>query len=122
MRRRTIQALILTLLGALLVVALPARAALLAANDPNTYAPEALSWGAGPGTSTGGMFTAAYIIGNYEVGAFFEPGNSLCAGCLTFVFYFTNGPGDLGQDSITRATIGDFTGFQTNVGYDSPPA
>ena len=46
-----------------------------------------------------------------------DPSNVYCAGCLDFIFQVENAPGS--ATNITRISIGGFTGFQTDAGYDA---
>ena len=44
----------------------------------------------------------------------FRPNNTFCAGCLDFVYQFTNN----GPDVLERFTMYNFAGFQVDAGYD----
>lgn len=62
------------------------------------------------GTITTGTFSAAYATG-----VFTDTNNVYCAGCLDFIYQFTNN----GPDTLERATMTNFDSFLTNVGYNA---
>jgi PEP-CTERM motif-containing protein len=62
-------------------------------------------------------YTTATYSGTYESSVFSDPLNPVCAGCLDFVYMFTNNANS--ADSIHRATVALFSTFTTDVGYDN---
>ena len=88
-----------------------------------TAAPDALTPGTGTylAQSTGTLTATNPNSGNtqytvsYDVGVYKDNSNVLCSGCLDFFYKFTNnGPG-----VNERFSAFDFSGFTTDVGYDT---
>src|SRR5262249_33153827 len=55
--------------------------------------------------------------GFYESRVFADAANPVCAGCLDFVYMFSSDETSI--DPIHRATVGNFSTFTTDVGFDS---
>ncbi len=120
LRKTTNTFLMIALVGVLLGIASPALATILLPNDPNTYPPDVFAMPGGVMVADTGSqsYAGATFRGRYREQVWSDPLNPFCAGCLTFIFQFSNdGPGTLGQESITRSTTADFTGWQTDAGY-----
>jgi hypothetical protein len=70
-----------------------------------------------------GYFNSTITVGsdtvNYVSAVFADPLNTLCAGCLTFVYYVDNFSGSDGSNSsVLDVTVSDYSSVSTNVGYD----
>ncbi len=124
LRRTTNTALMFTLMGMLLGIASPGMATILLPGDPNTYPPDIFAFPGGTMVGDTGIrdYAGQTFSGQYREEVWSDPGTPFCSGCVTFIFQFSNtGPGTLGEmESITRATIGNFTGWQTDAGYVDP--
>jgi hypothetical protein len=64
--------------------------------------------------STSGTITTATINDSYTQWVFSDPTNTWCAGCLDFVYQFTNN----GGDPNARFTMYNFAGSLVDVGTD----
>ncbi|MBV8772109.1 MAG: PEP-CTERM sorting domain-containing protein [Deltaproteobacteria bacterium] len=105
------------LIGALASAASPVSATVI---GPGVMAaPDSLTLGAGatllastgPQTISPGTFTSTYIENVYQ-----DPGNTFCAGCLTFLIQDTN----IGTTGVNeRVSTGLFSTFLTDVGIDT---
>jgi hypothetical protein len=62
-------------------------------------------------------YSTSVYSGHYESMVFSDPANKVCAGCLDFVYMFTSDATSI--DPIHRATVTNFAGFETDVGYDN---
>ena len=62
-------------------------------------------------------YTTSVYTGTYESSVYSDPLNLVCAGCLDFVYTFSNDASS--ADSIHRATVAVFSEFTTDVGYDN---
>lgn len=62
-------------------------------------------------------YTTSVYTGTYQSSVYSDPLNLVCAGCLDFVYTFSNDASS--ADSIHRATVAVFSGFTTDVGYDN---
>jgi hypothetical protein len=62
----------------------------------------------------GGSFTVGGDTINYASEVFADPLNTLCSGCLTFVYLIDNFSG---VGSITDVTVGNYGGALVSVGY-----
>jgi hypothetical protein len=64
---------------------------------------------------TGQTITTTTFSTTYSTWVYSDPKNMFFAGCLDFVYHFTN----KGADANERFTMFAFGGFQVNVGFDS---
>ncbi len=64
--------------------------------------------------TTSGTITTPTFTTSYTQWVYADPGNSWCAGCLDFVYQFTNN----GGDSNERFSMYNFAGFLVDVGTD----
>ncbi len=62
--------------------------------------------------STSGTITTATFSADYTTWVYADPTNSLCSGCLDFVYQFTNN----GPQSNQRYSMSSFTGYMVDVG------
>jgi hypothetical protein len=63
---------------------------------------------------TSGTITTATFSASYTTWVYSDPNNTFCAGCLDFVYQFTNN----GPDVLERFTGFDFRGFRVDAGFD----
>jgi hypothetical protein len=101
--------------GFLLVLAFSLAVPLLHAsvlNNGGAVPPSPLFPGGTLEASTSGTITTPTFTDNYSEWVYSDPGNTWCAGCLDFVYQFTN----LGPDINARFTMSSFTGFNLDVG------
>jgi PEP-CTERM motif len=104
---------ILTILAVSLATATVANATPIAPGQ--SVSASALDFGGTLELFTGATLTNGSFTANYSVEAFSDPLNTLCAGCLDFVYQIANqGPG-----TITSVDIPSLGGFLTSVGFDS---
>ena len=64
--------------------------------------------------STSGMISTVTFTASYNQWVYSDPGNTFCAGCLDFVYRFTNN----GPDDLERFTGYSFAGFRVDAGFD----
>lgn len=64
--------------------------------------------------TTGTMNTPTWSA-TYSAWVYSDPTNTFCAGCLDFVYQFTNSPNS--QDVLERFTGFSYAGFLTDVGF-----
>lgn len=64
--------------------------------------------------TTSGTLTAPTFDASFMASVYSDPGNTFCAGCLDFVYQFT----DQGPDALGRFTMSNFAGFIVDVGTD----
>lgn len=74
---------------------------------PSPLAPSGSVLATNSGTISTPTFTATYVTWVYS-----DPSNTFCAGCLDFVYQFTN----LGPDPLERFTVGSFAGVLVDAG------
>lgn len=88
-----------------------AQANLLPPGD--TVSPDTFAAISGPTLATNsGTITAGTFTGSFTTSVISDPLNVFCAGCLDFVYQFTNS----GPDDNGRYSMGFFTGWMTDVG------
>ncbi len=62
-------------------------------------------------------YTTSAFSGLYQSRVFADAANPICAGCLDFVYMFSND--DISSnDPLHRATVANFKGFTTDAGFD----
>jgi hypothetical protein len=64
---------------------------------------------------TSSSITTPTFHASYATAVYSDTNNVYCAGCLDFLYVFTNN----GPDVIERATMANFDSFLTNVGYNA---
>lgn len=64
---------------------------------------------------TSSSITTPTFYATYAAAVYTDTNNVYCSGCLDFLYVFTNN----GPDTIERATMANFDGFLTNVGYNT---
>jgi len=80
--------------------------------DGNSVPPSPLFPGGALLSSTSGTIATPTFTDSYTENVYSDPGNTWCAGCLDFVYQFTNN----GPDSNERYTMSNFAGFLVDVG------
>jgi hypothetical protein len=94
-------------------VALPlAHAAILGNGD--TGPPSFLTPSGNLLASLSGTISTTTFSASYSTWVYADPNNTFCAGCLDFVYQFTNN----GPDVLERFTGYNFVGFRVNAGFD----
>jgi hypothetical protein len=78
----------------------------------NSVPPTPLFPGGTQVATTSGTITTATFSASYQQWVYSDPNNSWCAGCLDFVYQFT----DNGPDVLERFSMYNFAGVQVDVG------
>ena len=106
------------LLSTILAAPLPAAVLIapVAAQTPDTFAPCAgctqLAYLSEVVTSSNGAYSFTLNTAVYS-----SPGNTFCAGCLTFAYQISNAA--TSTDTIGRVSISNFSSWQTDVGIST---
>jgi hypothetical protein len=101
------------LLGLVFTLAAPLlRASIL--GDGGSVPPSPLFPGGTLLATTSGTISTTTFSATFTESVFSDPANTWCAGCLDFVYQFT----DNGPDILARFTMYSFTGFNLDVGTD----
>jgi hypothetical protein len=108
--RSTQAPIMLVCLLAMAVTAPLAHASVL--SNGNSVAPSPLFPGGTLLVSTSGTITTPTFSASYTQWVYADPGNNWCAGCLDFVYQFTNN----GPDANERYSMFNFTGVMVDVG------
>lgn len=106
----------LAVLGAVLALSMSAHATLLGVGGSVVPSNITNLSGVTEVSSTiSSSITTGTFSATYATGVFTDTNNVFCAGCLDFIYFFTNN----GPDTLERATMTNFDSFLTNVGYST---
>jgi len=83
-------------------------------NNGDTVAPSFLFPGGDLLVSYSGSINTNTFTANYTQWVYADPNNTFCAGCLDFVYQFTNN----GPDLLERFSMYNFVNFRVDAGYD----
>jgi hypothetical protein len=83
-------------------------------NNGETAAPSFLFPGGNLMATYSGTITEATFTADYTQLVYADPNNTFCAGCLDFVYQFTNN----GPDVLERFSMYNFVDFRVDAGYD----
>ncbi len=85
-------------------------------NNGDNLPPDQLTAGGNLMGMTSGTITTQTWSANYTEWVYSDPNNTFCAGCLDFVYQFTNNPNS--QDVLERFTGFSYGAFKIDAGYD----